>query len=338
MTESPGDEAELDSRLDEALDESFPASDPVAVHLPEGPERSFAEGRPMKIGFVGLGNMGAPIATNLVRAGHAVLVWNRSAEKAHPLVAAGATLSANPREACVGREAVITMLADDAALEAVLSGADGILAGLAQGALHISMSTIAVPTAERIAAQHAERKQCFLSAPVFGRPEAAAAAKLFVVTGGDPAQLRVATPILETIGQKLFNVGKHPSSANLVKLCGNFMILSAIEAMAEAMTLAEKGGVPKAKLLEVLIGSLFDAPLFRNYGAILVEERFRPAGFAAPLGLKDMRLVSQAAEVERVPMPLLSVLRNHLLQTIANEGDDFDWSGIARSIAKNAGL
>jgi len=292
----------------------------------------------MKIGFVGLGNMGAPIATNLVRAGHDVIVWNRSAEKARPLVAAGAALSANPREACIGREAVATMLADDAALDAVLSGENGIYAGLAAGALHISMSTIAVLSAERIAAQHAERKQGFLSAPVFGRPEAAVAAKLFVVSGGDPAQLRIATPILEAISQKLFNVGEKPSAANLVKLCGNFMILSAIEAMGEAMTLAAKGGVAKTKLLEVLTGTLFDAPLFHNYGAILVEEKFRPAGFAAPLGLKDMRLVSQAAEAERVPMPLLNVLRDHLLQTIANEGDDFDWSGIARSIAKNAGL
>jgi 3-hydroxyisobutyrate dehydrogenase-like beta-hydroxyacid dehydrogenase len=292
----------------------------------------------MKIGFVGLGQMGAPIAANLVRAGHDVVVWNRSAEKARTLVAAGAALGTNPREACAGREVVVTMLADDAALDAVLSGANGILAGLTQGALHISMSTIAVLTAERVAAQHAERKQCFVSAPVFGRPEAAVAAKLFVVTGGDPAQLRIATPILAAVGQKLFNVGDKPSAANLVKLCGNFMILSAIEAMGEAMTLAEKGGVSRARLLEVLTGTLFDAPLFRNYGAILVEEKFRPAGFAAPLGLKDMRLVSQAAEAERVPMPLLSVLRDHLLQTIANEGEDVDWSGIARSIAKNAGL
>jgi 3-hydroxyisobutyrate dehydrogenase-like beta-hydroxyacid dehydrogenase len=292
----------------------------------------------MKIGFVGLGQMGAPIAANLVRAGHDVVVWNRSAEKARALVAAGAALGANPREACAGREAVVTMLADDAALDEVLSGASGIFAGLPQGALHLSMSTIAVQTAERIAVQHAERKQCFVAAPVFGRPEAAVAAKLFIVTGGDPVQLRIAAPILEAIGQKVFNVGEKPSAANLVKLCGNFMILSAIEAMGEAMTLAEKGGIPKAKLLEVLTGTLFDAPLFRNYGAILVEERYRPAGFAASLGLKDMRLVSQAAEAERVPMPLLSVLRDHLLQTIANEGDDFDWSGIARSIAKNAGL
>jgi 3-hydroxyisobutyrate dehydrogenase-like beta-hydroxyacid dehydrogenase len=292
----------------------------------------------MKVGFIGLGRMGAAIAANLVRARHDVAVWNRSGEKARPLVEAGAILVASPREAAAGRDVVLTMLADDAALDAVLSGEEGILAGLKAGALHISMSTIAVITAESAAARHAERGQFFLSAPVFGRPDAASAAKLFVVAAGDPTHVQLATPLFDAISQKVFHVGKKPSAANLVKLCGNFMILSAIEAMGEAMTLAEKGGVPKAKLLEVLTGTLFDAPVFRNYGAILVEEAFLPAGFAAPLGLKDMRLVSQAAEAGHVPMPLLSLLRDHLLQTIANEGESIDWSGIARTIAKNAGL
>jgi len=253
-------------------------------------------------------------------------------------VAAGATRSATPKEAAVGRDALFTMLADDAALEAVLSGEDGILAGLQAGALHISMSTIAVATAEGVAARHAERRQGFVSAPVFGRPDAAAAGKLFVVAGGDSASLRIATPLFEAISQRVFHVGETPAAANLVKLCGNFMILSAIESMGEAMTLAEKGGVPKAKLLEILTGTLFDAPVFRTYGPIIAEERFQPAGFAAPLGLKDMRLVSLAAEAARVPMPLLSLLRDHLLQTIAKEGEDIDWSGIARTIARNAGL
>ena len=292
----------------------------------------------MKIAFAGLGNMGAAIAANLIRAGHDVAVWNRSHAKALPLVEAGATLGVTPKDAVAGRDTVLTMLADDAALDAVLSGEQGILAGLKPGALHISMSTISVATADSVAVRHAERGQCFASAPVFGRPEAAAAAKLFVVAAGAPAQLRIAAPLFEAVAQRTFHVGDKPSAANLVKLCGNFMILATIESMGEALTLAEKGGVPKATLLEVLTGSLFDAAVFRNYGAILVAEKFRPAGFAAPLGLKDMRLVGQAAETERVPMPLLNVLRDHLLQTIAQEGEDVDWSGIAATIAKNAGL
>jgi 3-hydroxyisobutyrate dehydrogenase-like beta-hydroxyacid dehydrogenase len=292
----------------------------------------------MKIGCIGLGNMGAAIAANVLHARHEVAVWNRSAEKARSLIDAGATLAANPRAAASDREIVMTMLADDAALESVLSGADGLLAGLRPGALHISMSTISVATAERIAASHGARGQHFLCAPVFGRPDAAAAAKLFIVAAGAAADLQKASPLFGSISQRVFYVGETPSAANLVKLCGNFMILSAIEIMGEAMTLAQRGGIPKKLLLEVLTGTLFDAPVYRTYGAALVEERFKPAGFAAPLGLKDMRLVGQAAEALRVPMPVLNVLHDHLLQTIAAEGEDVDWSAIGRTIAKNGGL
>ena len=292
----------------------------------------------MKVGFLGLGNMGAAIAANVQKAGHDLAVWNRSPEKAAPLVQQGAVLARTPREAAAGREIVLTMLADDSALDHVLSGDDGLIAGLAAGALHASMSTIAVATADSVAARHAERGQRYISTPVFGRPEAAAAAKLFVLAGGDAAEIARARPVLEAIGQRIFEVGERPSSANLVKLCGNFAILAAIETMGEAMALAEKGGVGKAKLLEVLTGTLFDAPVYRTYGPILVNERFRPAGFAAPLGLKDMRLAGEAAEKSVTPMPLLSLLRDRLLETIAKEGADIDWSGIGLTSAKNAGL
>lgn len=292
----------------------------------------------MKIGFIGLGNMGAGIAANLIKSRHEITVWNRSAAKAQPLIAAGAALATSPKDAATGREVVITMLADDAALDGVMAGAGGLLAGLDKGALHVSMSTIAVATADRLVAEHHSRQQRFVCAPVFGRPEAAAAAKLFIVAAGNPADLETAQPVFDAVSQRVFAIGAKPSAASLVKLCGNFMILSAVEALGEAMTLAEKGGVARAKLLEVLTGTLFDAPVYRTYGAILAEQRFKPAGFAAPLGLKDMRLVGQSADALRVPMPLLSLLRDHLLQTIAVEGDDIDWSGIGRTIAKNGGL
>jgi 3-hydroxyisobutyrate dehydrogenase-like beta-hydroxyacid dehydrogenase len=292
----------------------------------------------MRIGFLGLGNMGAPIAANLARAGHDVSIWNRTADKARSLVDAGATLVGNPKAVASRSDVLFTMLADDAALDSVLSGENGALAGLKAGALHVSMSTIAVATADRIAAMHRALGQRFLCAPVFGRPEAAAAAKLFVVAAGDPADVQTATPLLEAISQRVFYLGETPSSASLVKLCGNFMILSVIEALGEAMALAEKGGVAETQLLEVLTGTLFDSPVYRTYGAIIAAERFKPAGFAAPLGLKDMRLVGQSADALRVPMPLLSVLRDHLLQTIAQEGEDIDWSAIALAIKKNAGL
>jgi 3-hydroxyisobutyrate dehydrogenase-like beta-hydroxyacid dehydrogenase len=290
----------------------------------------------MRIGFLGLGHMGSGIAANLVRAGHDVAVWNRSAEKAKALVSQGATLAATPGEACVGREVVMTMLADDAALDRVLE--QGVLGQLPRGALHISMSTISVSMSDRAAALHRERGQRYLSAPVFGRPEAAAAAKLFLVASGAEADFESAGPLFASIGQRSFYISDKPSAANLLKLCGNFTILAAIESLAEAMTLAHKGGVPKKQFLEVMTTTLFDAPVYRNYGAALVEDRFKPAGFPAPLGLKDMRLVGQSAEALRVPMPVLNVLRDHLLQAIVSSGEDVDWSAVGLTVARNAGV
>lgn len=290
----------------------------------------------MKIGFIGLGQMGSAMARNLVRAGHEVLVWNRSPDKAEALVAEGAKRASAPAEAASGA-VVHTMLADDKAVEAVTFGADGILSAPGKP-IHVSHSTIGLALAERLTKAHREHGSVLVSAPVFGRPAAAEAAKLFIAAAGPAEAIATCQPLFTAIGQKVFEIGDHAPAANLVKLCGNFLILSAVEGMAEAMTLAEKGGVERSKLLEVLTGSLFGSPIYQTYGDIIVKESFRPAGFTAPLGLKDMNLVSQAATDARVPMPLLAVLRDHLLSTIAREGEDIDWSGIARIVAADAGL
>ncbi|MDE2349065.1 MAG: NAD(P)-dependent oxidoreductase [Gammaproteobacteria bacterium] len=292
----------------------------------------------MRIGFLGLGQMGAPIAANLRRAGHDLIVWNRSSAKLRALTDLGAATADTPRAACADREIVCTMLSDDAALRDVVHGENGLAAGLAPAAVHVSLSTIGVRTADEIAAVHAKLGRRFVSAPVFGRPEAAAAAKLFIVAAGDPADIDLVDPAFGVIGQRVFRVGATPSAANLVKLCGNFMILAAIEALGESLALAGKAGIDQATVLDVLTGSLFDAPVYRNYGAILLKERYRPAGFAAPLGLKDMRLAAESSETLRVPMPLLSLLRDRLLETIAIDGPDTDWSTIARASSRAAGL
>jgi len=290
----------------------------------------------MKVGFVGLGQMGHAIAANVLAAGHELTVWNRSADKADDLVAKGARLAGSPAEAA-SAGVVFTMLADDAALEAVSFGEQGILA--AQGAvLHVSLSTISPDLATRLAQAHGERGGRFVSAPVFGRPDAAAAAKLFVVAAGAAADIKACQPLFDAIGQRTFVVGDEPRMANVVKLCGNFMIMASVEALGESLTLAAKNGVDRGALLEVLTETLFGGLVHRNYGKMLVEENFRPAGFAAPLGLKDMRLVNGVAEASRVPMPSLGVVRDHLLSTIAREGDDIDWSGIGKIIAADAGL
>lgn len=286
----------------------------------------------MDIGFIGLGQMGAAMAENLLRAGHRLTVWNRSQDKADALVQAGAARAERPVDAAQG-EVVMTMLADDAAVEQVVYGDGGIRGA---PALHVGHSTIGVALAERLARDAGP--DGYLSAPVFGRPPAAAAGKLFVVAAGAEAALDRAAPLLDAIGQRTFRVGDAPPAANLVKLSGNFMIMAAVEAMAEAMTLAEKGGVPRAQLLEVLTGTLFGAPVYHTYGEILVEDRFRPAGFAAPLGLKDMSLVDAAATAAAVPMPVLGVVRDHLRSVIAQDGRDIDWAGAALAVRRGAGL
>lgn len=277
----------------------------------------------MQIGFIGLGQMGSAMASNLLSAGHDLVVWNRTPDKAQLLVQAGARLARTPAEAAQG-EVVMSMLADDAALESVVYGPNGILAA---PALHVSHSTISVSLAERLASE-----QCgggYIAAPVFGRPAAAADAKLFVVAAGEAARLDKCAPLFEAIAQRSFRIGEKPAQANLLKLSGNFMIMAAVEAMAEAMALAEKGGVDRRTLLDVLTGTLFGAPIYRTYGEMLVEERYRPAGFTAPLGLKDMSLVDAAATAHRTAMPLLGIVRDHLRLLMAREGDDIDWAGIA---------
>lgn len=287
----------------------------------------------MKVGLIGLGQMGSAMASNLLKAGHDVTVWNRSPGKADALVDAGATEVATPAEAAQG-EVVMTMLADDHAVEAVVYGDGGIVGA---PALHISHSTISVALADRLTADHPE-VQGYISAPVFGRPVAAQSAKLFIVAAGPSPQIDRCEPLFDAIGQRLFRVGERPSAANLVKLSGNFMIMAAVEAMAEAMSLAERGGVDRHALLEVLTGTLFGAPVYQTYGEILVNDRFRPAGFAAPLGLKDMNLADAAATASRVPMPLLGIIRDHLRAAIAQEGEAIDWAGAALAVRRSAGL
>jgi 3-hydroxyisobutyrate dehydrogenase-like beta-hydroxyacid dehydrogenase len=286
----------------------------------------------MKVGFIGLGQMGSAIAANLLKAGHELTLWNRTQDKARDLLAAGARWAASPRDAANG-DVIMTMLADDHAVEAVVYGDGGIQAS---PALHVSHSTISVALAERLTQDQGSHGG-FVSAPVFGRPPAAQAAKLFVVTAGQPDLIARCEPLFSAIGQRTFRVGTAPSAANLVKLGGNFMIMAAVEAMAEAMTLVEAGGVERRAMLEVLTGTLFNAPVYTLYGEILVEHRFRPAGFPAPLGLKDMNLADAAATASRVPMPILGVVRDHLRSAIATEGEDIDWSGIALAVRGAAG-
>jgi 3-hydroxyisobutyrate dehydrogenase and related beta-hydroxyacid dehydrogenases len=291
----------------------------------------------MKIGVIGLGRMGVGMAANLLKAGHAVSAYNRTPERAEELVIQGGRLAASIADACQG-DAVLSMLANDEAVESVTLGEGGIVASLPAGALHVSSSTISVALSERLAAAHAKAGQRFVAAPVFGRPNVAAAGQLFVIAAGEAAAVEAATPLLDAIGQKTFVVSETPQNANLIKLSGNFLIAAVMESLGEAIALVGKAGMDKAQYLDILTSTLFGAPVYANYGRLIVEDNFEPAGFVAPLGLKDIRLVLTAAEDLRVPMPLASLLRDRFLTLLAHGGDHLDWAAIGGLAAKDAGL
>jgi 3-hydroxyisobutyrate dehydrogenase-like beta-hydroxyacid dehydrogenase len=289
----------------------------------------------MKTGFIGLGQMGSAMAANLVKAGHDVTVFNRSPDKSRPLLELGARQATSIAGACDG-ETVITMLADDAAVAHTALSADGIVGKLRQGAIHISMSTISVALSKELARAHAKAGQRFVAAPVFGRPEMAAAAKLFIVTAGDPAAVQVCQPLFGAMGQKTFSIGTEPSAANLVKLSGNFLLASAIEALGEAVALVGKAGIDRHAFVDLLTSTIFPAPAYKTYGDLIADNKFQPARFAAPLGFKDIRLTLAAAETLRVPMPLGSLLRDRFLRLLAQGGDDLDWAAIGGLAAQDA--
>ena len=237
--------------------------------------------------------------------------------------------------ACRG-DAIITMLSNDDAVEGVTFGNDGVIDNLPSGAIHISMSTISVALSERLAAAHAKAGQQYIAAPVFGRPEAAAAAKLFVVAGGERDAVEACMPLFQALGQSTSRIGDKPQAANLVKLSGNFLLASVIESLGEAMALVSKAGIDRREYLDFLTSTLFPTPVYKTYGELIVEGRYEPASFAAPLGFKDIRLTIAAAEGLSVPMPLASLLHDRFVRLLAQGGETMDWSGIGQLAAQDA--
>jgi 3-hydroxyisobutyrate dehydrogenase-like beta-hydroxyacid dehydrogenase len=291
----------------------------------------------MDVGFIGLGHMGAPMARNLLKAGHRVTVYNRTPSRAEALAREGAQVAEKVADACRG-DILITMLADDAAVEEVVFGEGGALSALRPNAIHISMSTISVALSDRLTEAHSKAGQGYVAAPVFGRPEAAAAAKLFIVAAGPDAMLTRCQPLFDAMGQETFVVSAKPSQANLVKLSGNFLIASVLESLGEAFALVRKAGIDPDRYLNILTGSLFSAPVYRTYGPIIAEEKKPTDGFKMSLGLKDIRLTLAAADAWTVPMPVASLVRDHFIEGVAQGEGDADWSNLARLAARRAGL
>jgi 3-hydroxyisobutyrate dehydrogenase-like beta-hydroxyacid dehydrogenase len=298
------------------------------------------EGATMKpvIGFIGLGNMGQPMGSNLLKAEYPVRVWNRSLDRAASLVAQGATQVSRPEEAAERGALLLSSLSNDQVLEEVIGNNQNLLRRLGPGGIHISTSTIAPATSRRLAEIHRQYGVSYLAAPVLGRPDAAAAAKLWIFLSGPAEAKERAQPVLRVLGQGVFDLGEDPGAANVAKLACNFMLASAMEAMAEAFTLAEKNGITRSRMAEILTQTVFDCPVYRNYGKQIAEQRYQPALFKLSLGLKDIGLVLQTAASSKAPMPLAGLLHNHLLAAEAKGRGGLDWTGLAGEISEAAGL
>jgi len=290
------------------------------------------------VGFIGLGRMGRGIAGRVLGGGYPLAAYNRTPGKGDELRAAGATLAASIAEACAQREIVITMLADDAALEAVALGQGGIRDSLGAGAIHLTMGTHGVDIVRLLARAHAAAGQVLVAAPVLGRPDAAASGQLGIVAAGPAQALRRCRPLFEQVGKRVFEAGDQPEAATAIKLANNFVLGCAVQAMAEAFSLVRKTGVDPQTLYDVMTEGLFAAPAYKVYGRIMVDRAYEQAGFTTRLALKDMNLVLAAGETQQVPLPSASLLRDRLLGAMAHGEAERDWAVLAREQARAAGL
>ncbi|RYB04149.1 NAD(P)-dependent oxidoreductase [Lichenibacterium ramalinae] len=288
----------------------------------------------MDIGFIGLGSMGSAMAANLVKAGHDVRVWNRSPEAARAI--AGATPVGAPRDAFRG-DAVLTMLADDAAVRAVVLDS-GVLPAAPKGLVHVMMATISIALVDDLAAAHRTAGVAYVAAPVFGRPPAAAAAQLNIVAAGDPEAIARVQPLLDVLGTRTWRLGDEPRRANAAKLAGNMMLALAIEAMAEATSLTEGYGVSSADFLDIVTNTVFASPAYKSYGANIAAGSYEPAGFKLRLGLKDVNLAIAAAAANGTVLPAADLVRHHFMAGIDQGLGEKDWSALAEVAHRRAGL
>jgi 3-hydroxyisobutyrate dehydrogenase-like beta-hydroxyacid dehydrogenase len=292
----------------------------------------------MRVGFIGLGRMGRPMAKRVLDAGHELVVYNRSPGQAGELAEAGARVAASVGDACLGREVVVTMVADDAALVDVALRPGGIREALPLGAIHMAMGTHSVTAIRRLAEAHAESGQMLVAAPVLGRPDAAAAGQVVSVAAGPEEAVERCQPLLAAVSRATVHAGVRPESGSALKLANNFLLGCAIEVMGEAFSLVRKYDVDPEALYEVMVGGLFSASAYRVYGRIIVDQAYDEVGFTADLGLKDANLVLAAGESARLPLPSANVWRDRLLSAIAHGEGSRDWAIVAREQARAGGL
>jgi 3-hydroxyisobutyrate dehydrogenase-like beta-hydroxyacid dehydrogenase len=289
----------------------------------------------MKLAFLGLGKMGTGMATRLVQAGFDVCVYNRTIEKCDPLKAIGAQVASTPAEAVINAGIIFTMLADDTALAETMSREN--FKKMLPDAIHVSMGTISTAMATQMAESHAKQKRGYLSCPVFGRPDAAAAGRLLLCLSGDPVLKERVQPYLSPMGE-VWNFGESPVGANVIKLAGNFMICSTVELLSEAFSLVEGHGMAPMEFARFITTTLFSSPVFQLYSRLILDANFDDAGFTARLAAKDMGLVRDAAKASHTPMALAAIVENRFLSVIAKGQGKKDMSIISHAQREDAGL
>ena len=290
------------------------------------------------IGFIGLGNMGLPMATNLVEAGYTLQVYNRTPQKAQPLVEKGAKLKNTSGEVVKSKGVVITMLPNDRIVEEVVFSENGILEQLGDESIHLSMSTLSPATAEKLTRAHEKKGAYYIAAPVLGRPDVAEAGKLNICLSGSSIAKKRVQPLLKVLADKVYDFGEKAEAANVVKLAVNFAIAAAMEAMAEAYTLAEKNGIERTQIGKLFTETMFACPGYQSYSEAIAKHEYEPAGFKLSLGLKDIGLALQTAKESQMPMPLASLVHQHLLGAVAKDRGNIDWAGLALEVSEAAGF
>lgn len=291
-----------------------------------------------RVAVIGLGRMGFPIARNLLRAGFPLTVHNRTRARAEELLREGSAWAGSSAEAARESRIVVTMVADDAALEAVAFGEDGCLAAMGRDTVHVGMSTVEPAISRRLAEAHRRHGSHYVAAPVFGRPEVAEQAKLYVIAAGPATALDACLPVLQALSRGIARVGDDPARANLIKLAGNFLLAAMLEALGEVFAFVEKAGLDRLEVLQTLNGALFTSPVYQANGERMSRGAFSPAGFQMALALKDARLVLRTADHLGVPMPVASLAHDHFLSAVARGKGDLDWTAVSEVLREAAGL
>lgn len=289
----------------------------------------------MKIGFLGLGKMGTPMAQRLIAAGHELVVWNRTEGRTKPLIHEGAILAGTPAEAELGCDAVVTMLFDDEANEHVLFGSNGLLDALSPGALHIACSTISVAMSERLAREHARRGIDFVAAPVFGRPNVAEAGQLWIVVAGAENAVNRALPILQPLSRGISVVGREPRQAHALKIGGNFLISAMIHSLSEAFVYAEAQGIDPEVFFETVNSALFQSPFYAAYAKVMLHPPQTP-GATMELGAKDLRLLRESAAGVGVRLSLADSLAQIFAEAHRAGLAQADWAGGLYEMARRS--